>query len=96
MKGCYTCKNDRKDADEEPCLKCKFSGQAPEGEDNWEPKEPPTNAERIRMMSDEELAEVICPMEFENGYRGTEVQSCAGENCTKCCLEWLQKREGAE
>lgn len=50
---------------------------------------PMTNADRIRSMNDEELAEVIdCPyinvcFELDNEYA-----------CNKCCLEWLQKPVG--
>lgn len=49
---------------------------------------PMTNADRIRSMTDEELAfAVMCPAEIDFGY-----EKCiyAG-NCEICTLEWLQK-----
>lgn len=49
----------------------------------------PTNADRIRAMSDEELAKLIthpkrllyCCFEFGN----------CGDDCSECALEWLKK-----
>lgn len=44
-----------------------------------------TNAERIRGMSDEELAEIImCPYYTESVCNYTGV-------CLDCCLEWLKQ-----
>lgn len=48
---------------------------------------PKTNADRIRSMSDEELAYwVMCPY---------DEPMCGGEpasgDCMKCCLQWLQQ-----
>ena len=47
---------------------------------------PMTNAERIRAMSDEELAMVImCP-------DGMDDLTCSGDGaCAACCLHWLQQ-----
>lgn len=46
-----------------------------------------TNAERIRKMSEEELAEIImCPYDIEPGLYNAE------DGCIACRLEWL--REG--
>ena len=45
-----------------------------------------TNADRIRAMSDEELAEIImCPYNIDE-----ELCSKAGI-CLDCCLKWLQQ-----
>lgn len=45
-----------------------------------------TNADRIRSMSDEDLAlNIMCPYQRED---------CEGTNCYQCSLEWL--REDAE
>ena len=48
----------------------------------------PTNADRIRSMTDEELAECL----------GVEIDACTGKpfyecsgNCKECWLEWLRK-----
>ena len=46
-----------------------------------------TNADRIRAMSDEELAAVIiCPKE-----NGAQIDACVGQSCMECSLEWLQQ-----
>ena len=48
---------------------------------------PKTNADRIRSMSDEELAYwVMCP--HDEPLCGGEP---AGGDCMKCCLQWLQQ-----
>lgn len=45
----------------------------------------PTNADRIRGLSDEELAKIImCPYD-------TEPDSCNKKGCYDCYLEWLQQ-----
>ena len=53
----------------------------------------PTNADRIRAMSDEELAEFIaqqgsCPTLPD----GTSPESCK-ESCYGCWLDWLKQEE---
>ena len=49
-----------------------------------------TNADRIRAMSDEELAGVImCPMEF-NGIKDLCAKN-PGHTCVECSLQWLQE-----
>ena len=46
---------------------------------------PYTNAEKIRLMSDEELAPIImCPHDFYD-------RNFCNQNCTECCLEWLKQ-----
>lgn len=57
----------------------------------------PTNADRIRSMTDEELARIL-----SEGCHGTiECPNCCGEytetikSCAGCWLEWL-KQEAAE
>lgn len=59
---------------------------------------PKTNADRIRSMSDEELARIImCPYDTE--VRSIDDIPCAEhgmqmfvtpEECKKCCIKWLQ------
>ena len=45
-----------------------------------------TNADRIRAMSDEELAAIImCPIQFD------EKAECIEGNCFQCSLKWLQQ-----
>ena len=51
---------------------------------------PMTNADRIRAMSDKELAAVImCPMEF-NGIKDLCAKN-PGHTCVECSLQWLQQ-----
>lgn len=50
-----------------------------------------TNADRIRMMTDEELADVIkCFCTF------TMFASCKAENCRDCNLMWLKQKARVE
>lgn len=47
---------------------------------------PLTNADRIRAMSDEELAGIImCP------YDDCHKNCILGTSCLDCCLKWLQQ-----
>ena len=49
-----------------------------------------TNADRIRAMSDKELAGVImCPMEF-TGLKDLCAKN-PGHTCVECSLRWLQE-----
>lgn len=49
----------------------------------------PTNADRIRSMSDEELAmNMMCPN--ENGLGAIECDKSDSCNCYECILKWLQ------
>ena len=70
------CKHNRNSRENEPCCRC----------DSRQ-----TNADRIRNMSDEELAEyIMCPAEHDLGFN--KECECNGEmniNCCKCTLEWL-------
>lgn len=50
--GCDKCKNVNKRPHEEPCVNCTHNAQ--------EHFAPMTNADRIRNMTDDELAEFIC------------------------------------
>ena len=57
-------------------------------ERNCENYDPMTNADRIRSMTDEELAlAVMCPTEIYFGY-----EKCVyDESCEECILKWLQR-----
>lgn len=45
-----------------------------------------TNADRIRAMSDEDLAaEIMCPYDMEAG------MCTKPSDCLSCCLEWLRQ-----
>ena len=51
-----------------------------------------TNADRIRSMTDEELAlAIMCPAEYDSNFNKRE--KCNGEmnkNCYECSLKWLR------
>ena len=55
---------------------------------------PMTNADRIRSMTDEELAlAIMCPAEYDLNFNKNE--KCNGEmnkNCYECSLKWLQEK----
>ena len=62
--------------------------------ENAQPKETPltekpqTNADRIRSMTDEELAlTVMCPADITGG----DTKCDQYHNCRKCTLDWLQR-----
>lgn len=91
MESCETCKYQNKAEHEEPCKNCSHNET-----DNYEPM---TNADRIRSMTDEELAEFIRTTIAETGdnlflcekYETTEY--CIGYSCNATCkayLKWLQ------
>lgn len=60
----------------------------------YEHEEKPTNADRIRAMSDEELANVVA-----NGVGCVlSAPHCMDDDCTYCILKWLKQpvKEDAE
>lgn len=80
-KGCDTCRYEHHDIQDYPCNKCAYSYI-----DKYEPK---TNADKIREMSDEELAEWINDKTAcEQCAYGTG--GCKGIHCAKGILKWLQ------
>jgi hypothetical protein len=89
MASCETCKYQSKTEHEEPCKGCTHNAT-----DNYEPM---TNADRIRSMSDEELAEFLLSDDYyidctnckepENEY-GTCIGRCENE-----LLRWLKSEE---
>lgn len=57
----------------------------------YEVKREMTNGDRIRKMSNSELAEIImCPYEIERGMCNDEM------SCLECCDEWLAKESEPE
>ena len=48
-----------------------------------------TNADRIRAMTDEELAENVIVLANDDYCGGPD--RCKGRSCYKCRLEWLKK-----
>ena len=72
------CQHNSNSRDSEPCCRC----------DNRK-----TNADRIRNMSDEELAEYLpCPhmVNWKKGNYDTCVHPNGKDGCKKCMLNWLQ------
>lgn len=72
------CQHNSNSRDNEPCCRCDSK---------------PTNADRIRNMSDEELAEFnLCPhmVNWKKGNYDTCVHPNDKDACKKCMLEWLQ------
>lgn len=61
--------------------------------DKIDKEKPQTNADRIRSMTDEELAlAIMCPAEYDLNFNKNE--KCNGEmnkNCYECSLKWLQE-----
>lgn len=53
-----------------------------------------TNAEKIKNMTDEELAMMLmCPAEYDLEF--SKASECKGEmnrNCYECTLKWLRKQ----
>ena len=92
MNNCGNCANyDRiKMEHTNVCGKCitAYVGTVRKEPSNWKPM-PQTNADRIRAMSDEELADVIrdgscCP----DGYAE---KCCSFDTCNACWVEWLKQ-----
>lgn len=83
--GCGVCKHTDVDAKEYPCKECIHNVATIT--DHYEPM---TNADRIRNMTDEELAEFITDAE-NYGYNGTSIAGYDHEcGCYRDMLEWLQ------
>lgn len=72
------CQHNSNSRDNEPCCRCDSKQ---------------TNADRIRNMSDEEMAESnLCPhmVNWKRGNYGTCVHPNDKDACKKCMLDWLQ------
>ena len=74
--------------DGKPCTQCDPESQFQNCYVKKEADSKPTNADRIRTMSDEELAECI---ENPNGKPWYRCDECKWESCKECCLEWLKQ-----
>ena len=82
--GCVNCKYRFFSVTRSPCDNCAMSG------DKYSEWTAQTNADRIRSMTNEELAtfieEASCP---PTCYR-THIYECRKEDCAPCWLAWLQ------
>lgn len=83
--GCNNCKYDSKESNEFPCVECSHNRVV----DYYEPK---TNADRIRNMTDEELAEFLCQYEACPLCSHQTDSMCNSKNCDEIgiTLQWLQ------
>ncbi len=84
--GCSGCKYEHLKGSEKPCCDCANM--------HMDKYEPITNADRVRNMSDEELAEFL-DIVGEDGISSqyTDVPCdccCEKTECSKCWKEWLQ------
>ena len=94
MDSCSRCKHQDKREHEEPCVGCVHNAV-----ENFEPM---TNADRIRNMTDEELAEFLSDITYycrgrQDRYRCHEcsLQKCGA--CNEICIgEWLKSEVGCE
>lgn len=90
--GCDNCKYDSKMTDEYPCNECVHGASVKEH------FKPMTNADRIRNMSDEELAEFIvmyevcsrCDYSDKTNDRCTLENPCVYNLAIAMSLKWLQ------
>ena len=86
--GCHTAKDLKKLVDELVSMANKARECLWERRlfgDHGEPK-PQTNADRIRAMSDEDLAAVVlCTKQFDMN------APCYGMTCHECALDWLRQ-----
>ena len=91
--GCNNCKFDSKESNEFPCVECSHNRVV----DYYEPK---TNADRIRNMTDEELAIFInsarCDALYGSECEQPYCEGMCGNSCNdekhidKHLLQWLQ------
>lgn len=81
--GCRNCKYEHLTEHEEPCNRCKQNAT-----DLYEPM---TNADRIRQMQDEELADFLCKVKSD--YQWVEHEYPSEEEHGEW-LEWIQKGSG--
>lgn len=80
MATCNTCKYAGRPIYKSPCSECK-------GFSKYEKQQ--TNADRIRAMSDEELAKV--PAKFGYSCVFPQKECSERDTCEKCLLDWLKQ-----
>lgn len=95
-RNCRNCAYDERDAYEYPCNKCESAYDCPPSK--WEPADKPqTNADHIRGMTDEELAELLSGMCQANADGESNCDECSLRACCPGCgfedewLDWLQQ-----
>lgn len=85
--ACAACEHERKSPVCSDCLKEKRSGFVPKK--NFAP----TNADRIRAMSDEELAKWMAGLTTVGACNdlGIPDSDLCDRKCESCCLAWLRR-----
>lgn len=88
--GCVGCKYEHESADSKYCLGCKQNAI-----DKYAPM---TNADRIRSMTDEELAEWIYSIDYhyddDNGASAIKLDEVYINDRKEDILDWLQEKAG--
>ncbi len=82
MAICETCDYANRSPYKSPCAECDKTMGSPFC--CYENEEKPTNADRIRAMSDEELADVVVCPHIGNW-------DLCRDDCKKCRLDWLKQ-----
>lgn len=88
-KNCTTCKHDRLKTP--ICDECYHTSDAPTKWEAAEHYKPDTNADRIRAMSDEELAKWIDDMYCQCVWCDVKKDDCNDTKCTECIEKWLKQ-----
>ena len=86
MEKCNTCMHGYPSIE---CVNCGISFR------NYLPYTPPTNADRIRRMSDKELAKILVDADYGVLYEeicgSVERTRVCDNDCEICVLEWLRQ-----
>lgn len=80
---CRICEYSGRESDEYPCETCRHY-------ENFKKKKQLTNADKIRSMSDGELAEFFARKSPCNYYCNYSTRACNGVSCKQGILEWLK------
>ncbi len=87
---CLTCLYEDYDGAEEPCINCVgVGGKRPSEYLRKKPPKPITNADKIRSMTDEELAEWFSIYCCRNKTYDAHCDEFG--NCKACWLDWLKE-----
>ena len=90
--SCETCKHYEVESYNEPCNSCRFRDY--DVPTKWESpfNKQKTNADRIRAMSDEELADIMSMHTATGACNdwGIPHKKCGG-NCRECIIKWLKQ-----
>lgn len=81
---CDDCKHTKRSVFEYPCCTCGFDGN---GHSNWEPQ---SNGDKIRNMTDEELATVMAESCKQCAFDSDD-DLCRDNTCKAGYLAWLKQ-----